>query len=206
MAMIDYGAILRVDGEMINRDQFFMDESNTGFVLKTATGADGKEYAIDGNYFVYAGDEHFLIVVYKTLLRVIHDGHILWDSWGCTSIGETRFFDGLPGVKVQHLDASLYPHYADQIDDWERERIIEYYPEKKANRLLYRAAKRRRKPIFWDRTNRYVATWDYDGRHYEVIYGYGVDPQFDVWVDIKDSAYDFTKQEKEIIDLWFSCK
>lgn len=206
MAMIDYGAILRVDGKMVNRDQFFMEGSDTGFVLKTATDVNGRDYLIDGEYFVYAGDERFLIVAYKTLLRVIHNGQILWESWGCTSVGETRLFDGLPRVKVQHLDPSLYPYYGDNMDDWEKKYIEDCYQKKVAGRILNRCAKRKRKPIYKDRTNRYLATWDYDGRHYEIVYGYGIDPQYDVWNEIRDTAYGFTAQEKEIIDLWFSCK
>ena len=47
MSMIDYGALLRVDGKFINKNcGLFMNASNTGYVCKRAINNDGKEYVI----------------------------------------------------------------------------------------------------------------------------------------------------------------
>lgn len=80
---------------------------------------------------------------------------------------------------------------------WELENGAFYY------RKYIRLAKRRHrcKPFKY-LTDRYIAEWDYDGNHYEVIYGYGIDPQKDVWDSIKNE-WNFTEKEKEIIDTWF---
>lgn len=38
---------------------------------------------------------------------------------------------------------------------------------------------------------------------YEVIYGYGIDPQEHVWDRIKNTSYDFSDKERALIDSWF---
>ena len=71
MSAIDYGALLRVNGKFINKnDDLFSYCSDTGYVCDKATyysDYEKKEIEIDimGNYYVYAGDENFLLCFYK---------------------------------------------------------------------------------------------------------------------------------------------
>jgi hypothetical protein len=44
---------------------------------------------------------------------------------------------------------------------------------------------------------------DYNGHHYEVIFGYGVEPNERVWNDIKNESYGFRPDEVKLIDNWF---
>lgn len=48
-----------------------------------------------------------------------------------------------------------------------------------------------------------MATWEYKGKKYEVIFGEGIDPNEDVWNNIKYDRYGFTDAERQIIDRWF---
>lgn len=66
MAMIDYGAILRVDGKIVNLDQMFMDCADTRYICQQAYDEKHKQTIdIQHNYFVYAGDANFLLVFYN---------------------------------------------------------------------------------------------------------------------------------------------
>ena len=47
-----------------------------------------------------------------------------------------------------------------------------------------------------------MAEWDYKGKHYEVIFGYGIDADKEVWDDTKH-RYDFSDVERKVIDEWF---
>lgn len=50
---------------------------------------------------------------------------------------------------------------------------------------------------------RWKATWDYNEKHYEVIFGFGIDNDEEVWNDIKHGYFDFSETEIKIIDEWF---
>lgn len=101
MAMVDYGAILFKNGVFQNRDQFFMDmQDSVGWVdrprikyddcdCKTEIGdCKGNKIInkrIDGNYFVYAGDNHFTAAFYKTYSVFCLDEIKVKTVWGCQS-------------------------------------------------------------------------------------------------------------------------
>ena len=201
MAMIDYGAILRVDGKIINHDMF-MDVSDTGCKPADKVEINGETMNFNGDFFVYAGDEKFMVATYKTYLCVVSDGRVIWDKWPwyCNVVGETRFFDGFPSVTVRHLDPVMYPVYPGPFDPWPDDLCT----KKEADRMRFRYAKKARKPLYKSFTNRFIATWDYDGRHYEIIYGYGIDPDKEIWDYIKNINYGFTQTEIEVIDSWFA--
>lgn len=58
MAFIDYGALLKVNGEFINKNRdIFMNKSDTGYICEKAKDDQGDWHSVQGNYFVYAGDE-----------------------------------------------------------------------------------------------------------------------------------------------------
>jgi len=222
MAMIDYGALLRVDGVLINRNEMFMEASDTGYVCKKATGKHGVE-EIDGNYFVCAGDEHFLLVFYKGICKVISDGQIVYSAWGCDFISEEHFFENLPSVRISYLDSTLHARepesnglWSDYVkDNWKdadgSEHFWELQDGKREYRIFLRRAKKiaRRKRYLFDcfktRNYRFLAQWEHNGHHYEVIYGYGIDSDEEVWNEIKNDTYGFSKKETELIDNWFAC-
>lgn len=90
MAMVDYGAILKINGTLINLNKgLFMDMKDAvGFTIEPIPYQykyDGKtyndEYIIDGNYFVYFGDEEFLFCIYKNLLRAVVNKKEVYDFY-----------------------------------------------------------------------------------------------------------------------------
>ncbi len=181
-----------------------MNCSDTGYVCKKVEYPDDNSIYVNGNYFVYAGDENFLIAFYKGLFNIIHNNKIIYSDCNIPFISETFYFEGLPTVKVEHLDKKLINEFPDLPDKYDIEWYYERYRKKKAQLKLYRLVKNRRKIVCKDRTFRWLATWEYNGKKYEVIFGSGIDPNEDVWNDIKYDAYDFTDIERKIIDSWFN--
>lgn len=225
MAMIDYGAILKVNGKFINKnnEDLFMKCSDTGYVCKKASyNYDGKEYEIDidGNFFVYAGDENFLLCFYKSTAYAIHNNKVVKSIGNNPFLSETFYIDNLPSVTIEHLDKNTYIEPIESLKTWEnyvkenwigatgKEKLSELengYKEYKwfQKRLKYIGRCNRRKDGYKYKTQRWKATWDYNGNKYEVIFGYGIDSNEKVWNDIKFDYYGFTDIEREVIDKWF---
>ena len=221
MAFIDYGALLRVDGKFINKDtDLFMDASDTGYVCDTAIDLDGSEIKVDGNYYIYAGDENLLICFYKTGLVIISGGKVIKRIWRPQFASETlkdpdcRF----PLLSIRRLDPEKRkPHGWEHWEEYAAERygtpLAGYLPLNKLQRgekifrTWMRQAKRHRRAAKrkYYYSARYLAEWDHGGRHYEVIFGYGIDPSSDVRADIRTGDnYDFSDTERKIIDDWFA--
>ena len=219
MATVDYGALLRVNGKFINYNKDFFSEIiyPEGDIPEHAQYGKSQERPVKGNYFVYAGDTTFMLAFYKRMFDVISDGKMIKSVWGTPFLSETFVINGVL-ITVSHLDKThIVESKAPKVPTepwneyvknnwqgatgkehlWELENGAFYY------RKYIRLAKRRHgcKPFKY-LTDRYIAEWDYDGNHYEVIYGYGIDPQKDVWDSIKNE-WNFTEKEKEIIDTWF---
>lgn len=228
MSAIDYGALLKVNDKFINKNKdLFMNCSDTGYICNEAEYYDDYQdkwetIPIGGNYYVYAGDEKFLVVFYKSLFRVIHNNKIICNRWNDPFISETIYFDELPSIKVEYLDKNLYVEPVESLGTWKdyvkenwqntsgNEKLSELENGHKRYKWFMKALKRNARYIKhlnkYDkyRTPRWLATWDYNGNHYEVIFGYGIDPNEKVWNDIKYDSYDFTDIEREIIDIWFN--
>lgn len=204
MSAIDYGALLRVDGMLINRDEIFMECSDTGYVCDKALHSDGNYYDIDGNYFVYAGDENFMIVFYRGLFKVISHGKVIMSEWNLEFSSYTYFLPGLPNLKVSRLSKErtkyepvrCYKSF-NEFSAFSGSRSI-----KKYQRIIKRVDrdKRVRKGHY---PYRFLAELYYDDRHYEVIFGHGIDTDENVWKRIRNNFYDFNEDEKEIINRWF---
>lgn len=218
MAMIDYGALLRVDGKFINKNKdMFMESSDTGYVCETAISPSGQEYDIDGNYFVYAGDKKFLVVFYKGMFKVISNEKIILSKWSIPFNSETFFFDGLPNLKVSRL-SKYYEYVKDESwgtwQDFVREGWIGATGNEKLSELdggfkAYKRFKKHLKAVarsngYRTRPDRFIAEWNYNGHNYEVIFGYGIEPDEEVWNRIKNGSYGFRQDEIEIIDSWFN--
>lgn len=232
IAAIDYGSLLRINGEFINKNgDLFMDCSDTGYVCDKATYFDeykNKEDVMDinGNYYVYAGDENFMICFYKGYMNVISNNKQICSRLNMPFASETIYLDGFPTIHVHHLDKNIYIEPVESIGTWKdwvkenwigatgEEKLSELENGVKSFRVFLRALKRnardRKNSKRWYRyrTGRWLSTWDYNGNHYEVIFGYGIDPDEKVWERIKfdDDGYGFTDVEREIIDSWFAGK
>lgn len=208
MAFIDYGALLRVNGKFINKNSnLFMDCSDTGYICDKATYFDTYENKerdahIKGNYYVYAGDENFLLCFYKGYFYVIHNNKIIHAISYNKFLSEIFYFDNLPSIKVEHLNKNFIKKYYDKPNEDDKKWLFNYYGKKRGLLKLKNWIKNSRK-YYKELTSRWKATWDYNGSHYEVIYGYGIDPDEKVWNDIKFDHYEFTDVEREIIDEWF---
>lgn len=228
MAMVDYGALLRIKEKGTNSWNFynknkgmFMESSDTGYVCKTALHEDGKEYDIDGNYFVYAGDKEFLLIFYKGIFKIISNEKVLYSSWGLKGSTEEFFFDNLPTVKVSYLDNTYYFNEVDSVGTWEdyvrenwidatgKEKLYELEGGKLEYKRLQKQAKRNyrlkhnKSRFLKERNYRFLATWEYKNKKYEVIFGYGIESNTEIWNDIKNDLYSFSEKEREIIDSWF---
>ena len=202
MAVIDYGAILLINGKKYN-DSLFMESSDCGFVPDKAYSSK-YDYWMDikGNYFVYAGDDAFMIVFYKTWAHIISCGEIVFStSFNMMYPGETRYFDELPTVKFEHLDKKKYKY--SWHDNLSLKDYIEVYGRRQGSMYYYRMIKRNQRNKSLEYKQRYVASWYYKGKKYEVIYGYGIDPDKNVWERIRNSDYGFTDNEIRIINRCF---
>ena len=212
MAAIDSGALLRINGEFINKNgDLFMDCSDTGYVCDKATYFDEyqnkeTETDIDGNYYVYAGDENFMLCFYKGYFHVIHNNKIIHTVSYVPFISETIYLDGFPTIKVEYLDKIFQRKYYYKADESDKNYFIYCYGKKKGYLKYLRYLKRNRGGWFKYCTDRWLATWEYNGNHYEVIFGYGIDPDEKIWERIKfdDDGYEFTDVERNIIDSWFA--
>lgn len=221
MAMIDYGALLRVDGKFINKNKdMFMDASDTGYICKNATDEKGDIINIDGNYFVYAGDRNFLLVFYKGLYRIISNEKVILSQWNMPFNSETHCLDGLPNVKVSRLSKWYEIVKLESNGTWEdyvkenwigatgKEKLSELANGHKIFKRFRRNCKKaayvnRHGGAYKTRPYRFLAEWDYNGHKYEVIFGYGVEPDEDVWNSIKNESYGFREEEIKLIDSWF---
>ena len=221
MAMIDYGALLRVDGKFINKNQdLFMKASDTDYVCEKAIDKEGNEYDIDGNYFVYAGDKDFLLVFYKRLYKIISNEKILRTCY-MTFNSIIHYFDTLPNVQVSRLSKTFEIEKVESVGLWKDymrehwygatgdEKLSDLQGGGKEYKKFMKRAKRvgylnKHKKGCKYRPYRFIAEWNYNGRHYEVIFGYGIDPNEETWNRIKHKSYGFRADEIELIDSWFN--
>lgn len=221
MAAIDYVALLRVNGKFINKNQeLFMDTSDTGYVLEKARYADtsiyDKDIDIDGNFYVYAGDKDLILTFYKGYFYIISDGLIVKAISYVPFISET-FYIGDNHIKVSHLESELQNN-EDDLETWKEyvkknwcgttgnEKLCELENGLQQYKHYIKRLKRKAsgRNVYKYRTQRWIAKWEHNGNKYEVIFGYGIDPNQDVWNDIKNDSYGFTEKEIGIVDKWFA--
>ena len=206
LALIDYGSLLRVNGKFINKNcDLFMHSSDTGYVCEQATCSNGEQINIDGNFYVYAGDENFMLCFYKQQFCVISHNKILRYEYNLPFLSETFYFDNLPDVRIDQLDRELRTnYYCSPWDEHDKQFILWQYGYKNGYLKILRHVNQCKKIRKKNYSGRYLATWNYNGNKYEVIFGYGIDPDEEVWNRIKFDGYEFTDVEREIIDRWFS--
>ena len=86
-----------------------MDCSDTGYICEKATYYDknikkDREVFIDGMFYVYAGDENFMLCFSKAGFSVISHNKIIGSVVFSQFLSETFYFDGLPSVTLEMLD------------------------------------------------------------------------------------------------------
>lgn len=219
MAAIDYGALLRVNGEFVNKNQhLFMETSDTGYTLKEAFFKDRNVYdkavPIEGNFYVYAGDADLLLAFYKGYFYIISNGEILKAVSYSPFLSESFLIHDTE-IKISHLDripiiekpeSQTWKSYVREnwIDATGDEKLSELDGGQKAYRRFLCQAKRRSKGRLNYKyfASRWKAEWEHGGKSYEVIFGYGIDPDEEVWNQVK-TQYDFSDREIRMIDRWF---
>ena len=79
MAFIDYGALLVKNGKVVNKDETFMNMQNavgwTDVIDKKSS------ETIDGNSFVYLGDEELTLAFYKTFIEIVVNKERYGEVW-----------------------------------------------------------------------------------------------------------------------------
>lgn len=219
MSMMDYGAMLRKNGKFLNKNRFaFMSKSDTGYMLEEAIFPDGEKRLIHDNYFVYAGDEEFLLVFYKTILHVISHGKVLWSFGNTSLLSQTMHFEGLPSVTVAHLDKNPIPEDC-SVDEELKDSLIEIFGKRRGEQKYLRICKKVNYYTRKYKTSgkyrgtgqlgpRYITTWNHNGNHYEVIFGYDITTDEKVWEIVRENRKDccISEKEIEIIDDWFGFK
>ena len=220
MAIIDYGALLRVNGKLVNRNIDFMEGSDTGYVCEKAVDKNEVEHNIKGNYFVYAGDRECLLVFYKGICKVIQNEKVTHSFWEFPFLSETIFLSDDLHLTVSKLSKNKLISLLESNGTWENyvKENWKYATGKESLSELDRGLKyykkflKRGKRIHYCNTHgglyqyypyRFLAEWNYKGNHYEVIFGYGIDSDEEVWNEIKNKAYNFSKEEIKLIDSWF---
>lgn len=228
MAFLDYGALLKVNGEFINKNtDLFMESSDTNYIIDKAKyracNHNDKYYdtdiQINGNYFVYAGDKDLLLCFYKCMFYVIENGIITKCMYELPFIKEDLILNNGTRISIKHLDENKYSEkYYDYDETWQdyvkknwskamgNEKDYELENGKKAHKNFIKHKKRiarNKNCIGKYYKSRYIATWTHNDKTYEVIFGYGIDNNEKVYNRIKNNSYDYSKIEVNIIDKWF---
>lgn len=224
MAMIDYGAMLRrrVIGteqwEFVNKNTgLCMETSDTGYVCKTAYyNEEYPEIPIEGNYFVYAGDEDRLLCFYKGYFYVIYQEKIILTVSNVPFQRET-FYLGMEPVTVEHLSKlHAYPYETESWEDFIRttwagttgkehwSELSHGYAYYKAHRKMAKKIARNKNILYKDYTRRWKASWRHKEYEYEVIFGYGITENEELFREIiKRGSYGYMPEEIAQIEEWF---
>lgn len=177
MAMIDYGSVVKKNGAIIQKEIFMDMKEAVGFTIKN----------IQYSYIRNDYDKDYNIIRKRKYTDIVDvDGNYFSyigdkDLLVCVYKGTLMFISNNEVVKVQRdlwLDYNL-PYELQKLD----------FTVNGVEFNIKRLAKDR---------NRYKLRFSYKGNLYEVLYGYGVDVDKDVW-------YDVSKKERRYIDNWFNC-
>lgn len=178
MAMIDYGSLLVRNGKLMNLGEMFME--------KTDRGCDIPE-PFNGEFFVYAGDEDFMLCFYKSRVAVLINGKLAGDVWigscdgYCCRVESKIIYTKLPYEKRLGIFGSGIDVTFECID---HEGFVT-----DLGTFTY--------------SGKYKVSWAYKGDNYICYTGYGIDPQQSVYDRIKDNSYGYTETEIAELDRVF---
>lgn len=217
MAMIDYGALLKINGKIVNRNEFFMDmQTAVGWVdyprvrYEDCNCLDDEECSdcgecpraqkrhmsdpelgewdhiigdckgnklciddkIDRNYFAYAGDEDFTVAVYKNW--AVFAGKAIPKKF---CLWEVIFNDTENWtINVHRMVKNFSVQVGDETVSVKAKKITEH------GRRMY-------------------MNFRYKGNFYELVYGYGIDSNQELWDKIK-TRYADKKTIKFVDKFW----
>lgn len=211
MSMIDYGAMLKVNGVFINKNKdLLMNKSDTGYYLEKAYYEDIKDYLFVSNYFnAMIGDEDFLICFYKTYFYVISKEKVIHIDHCYPCLSYTYLFNKIfdnekfPEVKIELLNKNYVYEYRNT-DKYGLQNFIDSFGKRKGILLFNRMFKNNNRYFYKYYTRRRIATFSYNENKYECIFGYGIDPNEEVWKEISENKqYDLQPEEIKTINEWF---
>ena len=199
MAMIDYGAILKKNGKIVNRDEFFMD-------METAVG--------------WTDYPH---VKYEDCDCINEDGYS--DCWNCPRANREYYANesyywlesDCRGIKPDsnHMEGNWFAYAGDT------ELVVGFY---KQMVMTWYKGEQKIHWLRWDYNNRYsvylevsgtkmkfkalsshkqayYGRFRYKGDLYEVVFGYGIDPDQKTWNRVKHQYCD-KKTIKFVDKFW----
>lgn len=205
MAFIDYGALLRINGKFVNKNkELFMESSSSGEIIGDVNYSDTQDLHIEGNYFVIAGDKKFCLCFYKTHFIVV-SGRSVVRYWYNMCFSGEMFDVNEVNISVKMIDSTYELEYYGVPDEDTYCRYIYNYGKRRGSLMYQRRYKKVRKVAYKQKHGqKFFATWEYNGDKYEVIFGYGIDPNEETYNDIKFNSYNYSKKEIELIDEWFN--
>ena len=117
---------------------------------------------IEGNYFAYAGDKDLTVVIYKYSAKILVDKKAVCVYWRC--------------VKADESDINIYVP------------LIDIFWMRKSVRFNAGGTTIRIKDI-GKACGVYHMSFYYKGDYYDIVYGYGIDPDMRLWNKIKNEYY-----------------
>ena len=205
MAFIDYGALLRINGKFVNKNrELFMESSSSGEIIGDASCSDIKPHHIEGNYFVVAGDKNFCLCFYKTRFIAVLNKKII-KTWYNSGFNKETFDVNRIKISIKMIDPEYELDYYGVPDEDTYLRYVYNYGKRRGALIFQRRYKKARKVVYKHKHGqKFLATWEYNGDKYEVIFGYGIDPSEEMYNDIKLNSYNYSKKEIKLIDEWFN--
>lgn len=201
MAMIDYGAILKKNGKIVNRNQFFMD-------METAVGwTDNPRIKYEDCDCFYDGESDCMHCP-RANRKVWDDGFIILNydcrgnepprntirgNWFAYA-GDTEFVVGFYKQCVL-----LWTPEREEVIwlNWGQGCKISHHFNINGIKLHFRAVTECR--------NVYYGRFHYKGDLYEVVFGYGIDPNQATWNRVKKEYCD-KKTVKFVDNFWIESK
>ena len=220
MAMIDYGAVVKINGKIVNENQFFMEmEQAVGWIDQprkryhdcdclddkgysdcgecsrrktehhshptlgewdtTISDCQGNDIYIkdklDRNFFAYVGDEDFTIAFYKTSAVITNKNKTLY----------ARLWYGFYSEDLGDTDETAICR-----------KMVRRFEIKTANEIVCLKIKR-----IGEGESKFYMRFIYKHNVYEIIYGYGIDPNKEVWNEVKH-IYS-TKKAIRVVDRFW---
>lgn len=176
MAMVDYGAILVRDGKRMN-ERMFMGNTDTGYVDDNFT----------QDMFVCVGDGSILICAYKCMIVVEFNGQ------------SYTFFCGYAFKSKKEKNQYNKKTYEYVLNEYDDSIESEYVSENAIGCGITLNFERLDKTI---NSNKFKVSFSYNGHNYEIYFGYGVDPSYEVFkrlTDDPEKPYGYTDTEIAVL-------
>lgn len=204
MAFIDYGALLKVNDKFINKNQdLFMKQSSSGDIIGKIE-IDEMTKDVEGNYFAIAGDKNFCLCFYKMHFIVIFNNTVIKTWYNEGFDGESFIINGV-NISIKMIDPSFDLIHYDRPDEEDIKFIKNSFDKKYANKILKEKYKACNRIAYKEKHGqKFIANWEYKGNKYEVIFGYGIDPNEKKYNEIKFDSYNYSEKEIKFIDKWFN--